>query len=268
MAEIIVDDKYYKAYCDIIRRSLKIDTQFLPSEIALQIPKLNQGDSINIVNGVDLVDGKIQLIGDSLFEGMFCGMSLTKYEVPTHINILPSYCFAHSSLNSITFHDNITTFKSYCFAQCKNLYNIPFPKNLNVIEQNAFYFSALSDKIILPEGLVTIGSLAFSGSNIVSIEIPSTVEDMKYSPFSFCSKLKTFIIRKNSEVIPIWASSSYPYFYSSLIHSGSGYIYVPSSLIENYKTASYWSVYSNQFRALEEYTIDGTITGKFDYSKI
>lgn len=38
-------------------------------------------------------------------------------------------------------------------------------------------------------------------------------------------------------------------------------IYVPSALVEPYKTATNWSSYADRIFALEDYTIDGTITG-------
>lgn len=47
-----------------------------------------------------------------------------------------------------------------------------------------------------------------------------------------------------------------------------GYIYVPSALVDTYKAATNWSTYADQFRALEDYTVDGTITGELDESKI
>ena len=48
----------------------------------------------------------------------------------------------------------------------------------------------------------------------------------------------------------------------------TGYIYVPASLIDSYKSATNWSTYANQFRAIEDYTVDGTITGELDETKI
>ena len=62
--------------------------------------------------------------------------------------------------------------------------------------------------------------------------------------------------------------------YSSLIHLGTGYIYVPKALLsdddatKDYRRATNWSTYADQFRALEDYTVDGTITGELDPSKI
>jgi hypothetical protein len=64
---------------------------------------------------------------------------------------------------------------------------------------------------------------------------------------------------------PLWNKNS---FDSSSIAKGTGYVYVPRSLVDSYKSATNWSTYANQFRALEDYTVDGTITGELDESKI
>lgn len=40
------------------------------------------------------------------------------------------------------------------------------------------------------------------------------------------------------------------------------------ALVDSYKAATNWSTYATQFRALEDYTVDGTITGELDSTKI
>ena len=45
------------------------------------------------------------------------------------------------------------------------------------------------------------------------------------------------------------------------IGQGTGYIYVPSALVNTYKSANYWSTYANQIRAIEDYSNDGTADG-------
>lgn len=54
----------------------------------------------------------------------------------------------------------------------------------------------------------------------------------------------------------------------SPIAAGTGYVYVPRNLIDQYKAATNWSAYAGQFRALQDYTVDGTIDGELDESKI
>ncbi len=49
-------------------------------------------------------------------------------------------------------------------------------------------------------------------------------------------------------------------------------VYVPRSLIESYQTATNWSTlyasYPDMFRAVEDYTEDGTLEGDFDAEKL
>jgi hypothetical protein len=40
-----------------------------------------------------------------------------------------------------------------------------------------------------------------------------------------------------------------------------GYIYVPRANVEELKSATGWSAFGDQIRALEDYTVDGTTTG-------
>ena len=48
----------------------------------------------------------------------------------------------------------------------------------------------------------------------------------------------------------------------------SCYIYVPRALVNDYKAATTWAQYADKFRALEDYTVDGTTTGELDTTKI
>ena len=83
------------------------------------------------------------------------------------------------------------------------------------------------------------------------------------SVFDRCKALKAVVLRSE---LGVCTASSDP-----LISNQSGgvcYIYVPSALIEQYKVATNWTVYASQFRVLEDYTVDGTITGALDESKI
>lgn len=110
----------------------------------------------------------------------------------------------------------------------------------------------------------SIGDSAFdSCSALTTADFPvaATIGD---SAFASCSKLKSLLLRGNN----VCTLSGTNTFSSTPISSGTGYIYVPSSLIKQYKAATNWSAYSAQFRALEDYTVDGTITGELDPAKI
>ena len=132
----------------------------------------------------------------------------------------------------------------------------------------------------------SIGQSAFEGcGNLEKIRFQNaTSVDM--NAFLYCHKLRivdfsaavTFdsysmtraqnlvaCVLRNSAVATLGGISA---FGDTPIASGTGYIYVPRALVDSYKGATNWSNFSNQFRALEDYTVDGTTTGELDESKI
>ena len=112
---------------------------------------------------------------------------------------------------------------------------------------------------------MSIGSNAFQNcSALATADFPKATS-IGNGAFVWSAKLKTLILRKASSVC---TASGSAIFSSTPIASGTGYIYVPSALIEQYKVAENWSTYAAQFRALEDYTVDGTTTGALDESKI
>ena len=89
------------------------------------------------------------------------------------------------------------------------------------------------------------------------------LKSINYKAFEY-SNISALILR-NDKICTLYNSNA---FNETPIQSGTGYIYVPRDFIEDYKVAENWSTYATQFRALEDYTVDGTITGELDESKI
>jgi hypothetical protein len=83
--------------------------------------------------------------------------------------------------------------------------------------------------------------------------------------FYECKALIALVLRETSAVCTV---SSSGIFGSTPIANGAGYIYVPAALVDSYKAATNWSAFAAQFRALEDYTVDGTTTGALDEAKI
>jgi hypothetical protein len=127
--------------------------------------------------------------------------------------------------------------------------NMPLVGKLdNGFFENCFYIESLDFHRLTSIGLKSLGS---------------------------CRSLKRLILR-NTEIAKMLSSESmvgcdhFDGTQSDDNPTGAkdGYIYVPSSLVDSYKADEVWSEFSTQFRALEDYTVDGTTTGALDESKI
>ena len=121
-------------------------------------------------------------------------------------------------------------------------------------------------KVVLP-AVQTVGTYgdynqnhSFAGSALEIIDLASCTK-IAMRGVSEVTKLKALVLRNTEQVCKLTHTQG---FYST----GSAYIYVPSALVDSYKAATNWSTYAARFRALEDYTVDGTTTGELDESKI
>lgn len=118
---------------------------------------------------------------------------------------------------------NATSIGSYAFYQCKGIVDVKLPK-VTTIGSSAFYQCEAMKKLDCGQ------SPSFAASSL-----------------AYCTSLTTMIIRGTTKVASLNSSAF------SGVANFKGYIYVPSSLIDSYKTASNWSTYASRFRAIEDY---------------
>lgn len=158
---------------------------------------------------------------------------------------------------------NVTKISQEAFEDCGALMSVNFPA-ATITGYGSFMVCAALKDVNFP-ALTNLGETTFQSCKaLVSVDLPSVV-GIGHSAFKGCTTLSALILRSESSVCRLAMTSA---FDSTPISSASGYIYVPKLLIEDYKVATNWSTYADQFRALEDYTVDGTVTGELDESKI
>lgn len=110
----------------------------------------------------------------------------------------------------------------------------------------------------------SIGGVAFQFCTSLTKANFPMVTSIGGSSFANCTAMTALILR--SETVCTMQDKSA--LSSSGIAIGRGYIYVPAALVDTYKAATNWSTHAARFRALEDYTVDGTISGELDPNKI
>lgn len=222
----------------------------------------------------------------SLREGACWGMTdITSISLP-NLTTCGSYTFSGcSSVNEISL-PNLVSCKNYTFSACKSLTKLSLP-NLTTCGNYVFSGCSKLTELSLPN-LTTCDSYIVTGTPLTKIVLPklkimpnsifNQAKSLKFidTPalqtvngmycFTYCQCEMHWMLRQNT-VIPMTSSAalSNSWFASS---GKPAYIYVPSVLIDSYKTATNWATYADRFRALEDYTVDGTTTGELDESKI
>jgi surface protein len=185
--------------------------------------------------------------------------------------------------NLINYSDteNVTNMASM-FYKCSKLTSIPQLNTSNVTNMN-YMFNECSKLTSIPQlntSKVTDVSFMFSGCyDLEKIDISYfgiTSTSYSASMLSRCYSLKAAIIRSFGKKYTL-NSNSFKYCYhltgtTDATYNPNGdkdcYIYVPKNMCDTLKSATNWSTYADQIRALEDYTIDGTTTGDLDESKI
>lgn len=119
----------------------------------------------------------------------------------------------------------------------------------------AFYSCRSLKSVTLP-AVASIGTGSFIGSaNLTRVDLAALTN---LSSRAFYNTGLTTLILRNS-TIPVLENVTA--LESTPIKSGTGYIYVSKALVDSYKTASNWSAYADQIRAIEDYTdITGGVT--------
>lgn len=148
---------------------------------------------------------------------------VTSYSNPT-LTKLGAYALSGTNVTSINL-PALTTIAGYAFYQCTKLTEVNFPL-LTEIPNNGFR--------------------EFSG--VVKADLGS-IKYIRSNGFYKCTALETLIIRSAS--VPTLVAGTV--WTGTKIASGTGYIYVPSALIDSYKAATNWSSFADQFRAIEDY---------------
>lgn len=250
---VIVDDTNLKSIADAIRAKNGTTNTYKPSEMASAIEAIQSGggggniDAL-IDRSITEISSNAALIGENAF--MKC-TSLTSADFPLATKV------SHNAFNN-----------------CTNLQSINIPLVTN-IGQQAFSNCSKLTKVDIPCVTFINSNAFYKCETLETIDISFTTFVSGYS-FANCCSLKAVIMR-STEKNNLVATSAFNNCYHILGTTNAthnpdglkdGYLYVPRSVISEYTGSSDWGTWATQFRVLEDYTVDGTIKGELDESKI
>ena len=146
----------------------------------------------------------------------------------------------------------------YMFYNCQNLKNLNISNfdTKNVIYTNSMFYNckALTSVDIShfnPKSLTNVNAMFQNCTGLTEVDISSictTKINNSALMFSGCTNLKKVIINSPS-VFPMTNTN---FFTNTPIASGTGFVYVPNTLVETYKSRTNWTTYANQIKPLSE----------------
>ena len=156
---------------------------------------------------------------------------------------------------------NATSIGQYAFAGCSALASVNLPLATS-IGQYAFNQCNKLMSIVLPSATSVTTNAFRDAQYIETIDLP-LVTNIPATTFYGCRGLKALILRSPT-LVTLANTSAFTTCYRILGTKNSGFnpngekigfIYVPASLLEEYRNATNWSDASlvTQFRAIEDY---------------
>lgn len=253
---VIVDKEDLTAIADAVRESTGSTEEFNVSELRMAtIDALSAGGTSG---GETFNFPYTQTIGESAFNGC---TELTSANFPVATSVGTRAFKSCTGLTSVDL-PKARSVGFGAFEGCTSLTSVNLPVATS-FDSSTFYCCDALTSVNLPVA-TSIGNFAFERcTSLTSVDLPA-VTSIGALVFDGCTSLEALILRNATGVVQC---SDMP-LSDTGIENGTGYVYVPKALVEQYKVANNWSDYASQFRALEDYTVDGTITGELDESKI
>lgn len=158
---------------------------------------------------------------------------------------------------------------SFLAQRCSKLERIILPEMQSFGGYNMLSECPVLTYIYAPKATALATGFAWACSSLEQVDLPS-LKKIGADSFKDCTKLKAVVLRYGALVTLDNVSA----FQNTPISNGNGYFYVPKALLSDddttsdYRVATNWSTYPDQFRALEDYTVDGTTTGELNWDKI
>lgn len=154
--------------------------------------------------------------------------------------------YHRSEIEEIYMPNQIVKTGYFSFQYCENLRKIVLSDKLELLGDSCFWGCVNLSEIHLPESLKKIDAYAFWGTSIKEIDIPESVKEIRLGAFNQCRNLETVYMRSNELI-----ETSFTEVYQAFSNCPSlQKIYVPEHLVEEYKTAEYWSIYADKFVAI------------------
>ena len=246
MSKLIIDSGTLTSIGDAIREKTGKQDLLSPAQMATEISNISVGggggseaDQMldDLISGDNLGNVYERYYNDKITtirKFAFCkdenygtrAITINEFDLP-NVESVQGYAFAGSKASKYNL-PKVHTVQNWAFSYNENLTEIKLPKVCSMSTATFYHCDKLTKLDIGGQGIRV--DTEIYGANITNA----------------CPILETIILRWDN--CPSLSSAN---AFRGPIEAGTGYIYVPSSLIEKYRSATNWSRYT--YRAIEDY---------------
>ncbi|MDO5742681.1 MAG: leucine-rich repeat protein, partial [Vagococcus sp.] len=116
---------------------------------------------------------------------VFFSNSINSVHIPSHVKEIESGAFYSNPLRTATFEDGLEVMGDYVFYNTNfNMRELRLPRTLKSVGEYAFDGSGKIDKLVIPDGVTSLGKNAFRSLHLQSVNIPQNLKEISPSLFS------------------------------------------------------------------------------------
>lgn len=143
----------------------------------------------------------------------------------------------------VIIYEGITSIENRAFDDCYELENVAIGTSVTTIGDWAFSGCESITSITIPDSVISIGESVFNNCpDLTNATIGTSVETIGGNAFVYCYNLETITVKATT---PPQLGDKYA------IENTIQTIYVPSSSLNSYKSASNWSSYADKIQAIQ-----------------
>lgn len=159
--------------------------------------------------------------------------------IPNSVTIIGESAFNNNyGIKTITIPNSVTNIDINAFYNCYGLEIITIPDSVTSIGKGAFAYCNSLKTLIIPDSVITIGEGALDNAySLTSLTVPDSVTTIGVTAFRSCNGMGEYYFLGTTP--PTLGASSF-----SNIRSDCK-IYVPTTSVDAYKSASNWSTYTS-----------------------